>query len=181
MKHQYITGITVAASCFVIGAALAAQTNRATVKSPNGIALSEMKGYEAWQVIAPSQTNDGIKAITGNAVMIKAYRDGFPGNGKTVPDGAMMAKIEWAKKPNPASPYPVNVPDKLKSLSFMVKDAKRFPDTDGWGYAQFTYDPASDTLKPYGDAATSKTYCHPCHVKGATKARDFVYTNYPLR
>ena len=75
MKHQHVTGIAVAASCFVIGAVLAAQTNRATVKAPNGIALSEMKGYEAWQVIAPSQTNDGIKAITGNAVMIKAYRD----------------------------------------------------------------------------------------------------------
>jgi Cytochrome P460 len=31
------------------------------------------------------------------------------------------------------------VPDTLRNVGFMVKDAKRFPETDGWGYAQFDY------------------------------------------
>ena len=56
-----------------------------------------MKGYEGWQVIAPSQTEDGLKAILGNPAMIQTYKDGFPDNGRAVPDGAMMAKIEWSK------------------------------------------------------------------------------------
>ena len=36
-----------------------------------------------------------------------------------------------------ASPYFVMVPDTLKSVSFIEKDIKRFPDTHGWAYAQF--------------------------------------------
>lgn len=61
-----------------------------------------MKGYEGWQVIAPSQTEDGLKAILGNPAMIQTYKDGFPDNGRAVPDGAMMAKID-GRKANPAS------------------------------------------------------------------------------
>ena len=33
------------------------------------------------------------------------------------------------------SPYFVNVPDTLKSVAFIEKDTKRFPDTHGWAYA----------------------------------------------
>jgi hypothetical protein len=54
------------------------------------------------------------------------------------------------KKKNPESPYFVMVPDTLKSVSFIEKDSKRFPETSGWGYAQFLYDAASDTFTPYG-------------------------------
>jgi len=44
-----------------------------------------------------------------------------PENGRPVPDGAMVAKLEWSKKSNDASPYAVTVPDTLKSASFTVK------------------------------------------------------------
>ena len=58
MKHQHITALViVAASILVVSVVLAAQ-DRFTLKSPNGIAFSEFKGYEAWQVIAPSQPDD---------------------------------------------------------------------------------------------------------------------------
>jgi hypothetical protein len=60
----------------------------------------------------------------------------------------MIAKIEWSKKKNPESPYSVLVPDTLKRIGLMVKDSKRFPDTNGWGYAQFVYDAASDSFTP---------------------------------
>ena len=45
-----------------------------------------------------SQTEDGIKAILANPVMINAYREGIPGNGKPFPEGSMIVKIEWSKK-----------------------------------------------------------------------------------
>jgi hypothetical protein len=40
------------------------------------------------------------------------------------------------------------VPDTLHDVGFMEKDSKRFPDTGGWGWAEFNYDAASDTFTP---------------------------------
>jgi len=42
----------------------------------------------------------------------------------------------------------VDVPDTLADLFFMEKDSKKFPDTGGWAYAQFDYDPTSATFTP---------------------------------
>ena len=55
-------------------------------------------------MIAPSHTEDRIKAIVGNPVTIEAHSAGLPADGRAVPDGAMIVKIEWTKKPNTVSP-----------------------------------------------------------------------------
>ena len=175
MRNHATALMAFAATVLLVSAALTAQ-DRSTVKVPDGLALSEFKGYETWQVIAPSETDHGIKAIVGNPIMMKAYSDGIPANGKPVPDGAMMAKIEWTKKPDAQSPYAVTVPDTLKSLSFMVKDSKRYADTGGWAWAQFTYEADSDTLKPVGTGVACGYACHT-----AVKARDLVFTHYAKR
>ena len=186
MKHQHITTLVVA-SVFVVSVAVTGQ-DRFAVRSPNGIAFSEFKGYDAWQLIAPSEADVAlgcisapcVKAILGNATMIKALNDGIPANGKPVPDGAAMAKVEWARKSNSSSPYAVSIPGALNGISFMVKDSKRFPDTNGWGYATFAYDASSDTFKPSTTNPLSARACHGCHIGGA-KAHDFVYTSYAKR
>ena len=177
MNRRIMTASVIVAACtFTVPLAIAAAQDRLSVKVPNGLALSEFKGYDTWQTIAPSQTDEGLKAILGNSVMIDAYKAGMPDNGRSVPDGAMMAKLEWTKKSDDTSPYAVSVPDKLKSASFMIKDAKRFADTGGWGYAQFTYDSAADTFKPTG---TGSGCGYACHTR--VKARDFVFTHYARR
>ena len=159
--------------------ALAAQ-DRFTLKSPNGIAFSEIRGYETWQDVAVSQVDGGLKVIVGNDAMINAYRAGIPGNGKLFPDGSIIVKIEWSQKKNPESPYSVMVPDTLKSVSIIEKDSKRFPETSGWGYAQFLYDAASDTFTPYGsDSSFAKQVCYACHT--AVAAKDYIFTAYPRR
>lgn len=189
MKRQHIAAMGIAAaSVFVAGVALAAQ-DRFTLKAPNGIAFSEFKGYEAWQVIAPSQPDDGggcgstpagcVKVILGNPAMITAYSDGIPANGTSVPDGAVMAKIEWSKKHTPTPPYGATLPGTLREVSFMVKDSKRFPGTNGWGYATFEYDDASSAWKAFGDNPAFANKCHACHT--IVKARDFVFTSYAQR
>jgi len=193
MKRQHITFVVFAATLVVVGVMVAAQSqDRFTLKSANGIAFSEFRDYEAWQLIATSQPDDAggcgtskvgcTKAILGNATMIKAYRDGFPANGTAVPDGAAMAKIEWLKARNDSAPYGVTVSGAQTEVSFMLKDAKRFPDTNGWGYATFEYDGGSATFKPAKPttASNARSLCHGCHVAGA-KARDFVYTDYAKR
>jgi len=50
---------------------------------PGGLSFSEIRGYEDWQPVAPSLTDaqNVIRLIVANPVMIKAYRDGVPGNG----------------------------------------------------------------------------------------------------
>jgi hypothetical protein len=143
---------------------------------PDGLSFSEFGGYDAWQTIAPSATPEDIKSILGNAVMIQALKEGTPGNGKPVPDGAMMTKIAWVKHANPESPYAVDIPNALQSVSFMVKDAKRFAASGGWGYAQFTYDPKTDRFTPVGTGSACGFACHT-----RVKANDYVFTKYARR
>ena len=161
-----------------IGLTLFAQEaqDRYTLKIPDGLAFSEFRGYENWEDIAVSETEGSVKAILGNPTTIKAYRDGVPDNGKAFPEGVKFVKIEWVKKKNPVAPYFVEVPDTLKSLSFIVKDSKRFPNTHGWAYAQWEYDPASKTFK----ASVTGTECgYKCHTNVAS--RDYIFTAYPPR
>jgi hypothetical protein len=129
--------IVISVSAAVLASIALAAQDKYTVRVPNGLAFSEFRGYENWQDVAVSQTENGIKVILANPAMIKAYRNGIPGNGKLFPDGSKVAKIEWTSKKSAESPYFVMVPDTLKSVSFIEKDTKRFPDTHGWAYAQF--------------------------------------------
>jgi hypothetical protein len=173
--------IAAAVSFFMlIGGAVLADQDKYALVAPNGIAFSEFRGYEQWQDVAVSATESGIKAILANPVMIQAYKDGVPGNGKSFPEGSMVVKIQWYKAQNPVSPYSVEVPSTLKSVAFIEKDSKRFPNTSGWGYAEFDYDATSRTFKPYGsDSSFGQKVCYQCHTR--IKDRDFIFTNYPLR
>jgi len=160
---------------FLGSIALAAQDKYA-LQVPNGIAFSDFRGYENWEDVAVSQTETGIKVIVANPTMMAAYRDGLPADGKLFPDGSKVAKIEWTFKRNTVSPYFVNVPDTLKSVSFIEKDVRRFPNTHGWAYAQFTYDPAPDTFAPDVEGAECGYACHT-----TVAAKDYIFTTYPKR
>ena len=87
------------------GRAISAQ-DKYTVQVPNGLAFSEFRGYEDWQTVAVSQTEDALAAILANPVMIDAYRAGVPGNGKPFPDGSKIAKIHWKPKKSTEAPAP---------------------------------------------------------------------------
>jgi hypothetical protein len=177
MKNKDILAIavTMVLPAVLTSIALAAQ-DRYTVKVPDGLALSEFRGYEDWRNVAVSQVKDGIKVIAANPVMISAYRSGLPADGKTFPEGSKIVKIEWTQKQDSVSPYFVMVPDALKSVSFIVKDSKRFPKTHGWAYAQFDFDPVAQTFKP----SVTGTECgYACHTTVA--ARDYIFTSYPER
>jgi cytochrome P460 len=157
------------------GRAISAQ-DKYSVQVPGGLAFSEFRGYEEWQVIAVSQTGDLLVAILGDPEMIAAYQAGVPGNGEPFPDGAKMAKIHWNAKKSAEAPAPTMVPDTLHDVDFMVRDSKRFADSGNWGYAQFNYDAASDTFTPLGTGAACGFACHTI-----VKAKDYVFTAYPKR
>ena len=86
---------SVASAVFVLvagGLAVAAQ-DRSALKVPGGLSFSEFKGYQGWEVVAPSQTETSLKIIAANEVMMKAYRAGLPAKGKTFPEGSRVVKL----------------------------------------------------------------------------------------
>src|SRR5277367_1891159 len=111
MKSKNIQAIVIVVSLLASVSMALAQQDRYTVKALNGVSFSEFKGYEDWQDVAVSRTGGDVKAILANPVMIKAYREGIPANGKPFPEGSKIVKIMWFKKVNPVSQYPVEVPD----------------------------------------------------------------------
>ena len=167
----------------VLGGRAIPVQDKYTLKVPNGLAFSEFRGYETWQVVSISQDGSLVAAILANPVMIKAYLAGVPSKGKPFPDGAKMAKIHWNPKKMEVFPA-ATVPGTQHDVDFMVKDSKRFADSGGWGYAVFEYDAASDTFTPgtmadkppQGNDARCGFSCHT-----TVKSRDYVFTDYGYR
>src|SRR5262245_52063430 len=141
-----VPAIALGMTLAVQGSAAISAQDKYTVQVPNGLAFSDFRGYEDWQVVAVSQTEDLLKVMVANPTMIAAYKAGVPLNGKPFPDGSKIAKIEWKPKKSTEAPFSVRIPDNLQDIFFIEKDTKRFPDTKGWAYAAFDYDPASDTF-----------------------------------
>ena len=150
------------------------------LKAPNGIAFSEIRGYETWPFIAPSYRTDNneLRVILGNNAMIDSYKASVPGNGKPFSEGSVIVKIGWSERTSPVFPA-AHEPDILKRVEFIIKDTRRFPATSGWGYARFVYDEKSTTYKPYGKDASFVQECYQCHT--LVKDKDFIFTSYPLR
>ena len=181
-KTMLTIGIAVA-WIIVTGGWVISGQDKYTVKVPGGLAFSEFRGYESWQVISSSSDDTVVAVILGNPSMIEAYRSGIPANGQPVPDGARMAKIHWTRKPNPLFKGAV-VAGSLVNVDFMVKDRKRFADSGGWGYAVFDYNAATDTFTPGTTAGTppqgNDAKCgFACH--SSAKNRDYVFTEYGRR
>jgi hypothetical protein len=170
-----IGAITVALAV-VGGSAISAQDKYA-LQLPGGVAFADFRGYENWQLVSVSQTDDRLKVILANPTMIDAFKAGAPGSGKRFPDGSKIAKIQWKPKKSTEAPFAVNVPDTLADLFFMEKDGKRFPTTGGWGYAVFDYDPESDTFKT--DKTGTPNCGDRCHK--AVAAKDYIFHPYQRR
>jgi hypothetical protein len=162
-----------------------------SLQIPGGLSFSEIRGYESWQVVGPSFTDGAhvLRTIVANPVMIKAYQDGVPGNGKPFPDGSKITKLEWRPKTITDPPFsektPDTVPGDLVEVEFIIKDSKKFSDTHGWGYAMFDYSAASGTFSPatttshppVGHDAKCGAACH--EIAGAPK--DYIFTAYAKR
>jgi hypothetical protein len=115
-----------------------------------------------------------FRSQTHRLLQVPAYAGVSPGGPET-----HRTKVEWAKKHKSAPPYRVTEPGPLIEVSFMVKDSKRFPGTNGWWYATFRHDAASGTWTAFGDSPAFANTCHACHT--VVKGRDYVYTSYAHR
>jgi hypothetical protein len=180
-RTEMIAVVTVLVS--VLGISAASAQDKYTVKVPGGLAFSEFRGYENWELISISDNGTVMAATLGNPAMIRAYKAGFPENGKPFPDGSRMAKIHWVPMKSERS-LGARVPATLHDVDFMVKDSKRFKDSGGWGWGAFEYDTASHSFTPattadkppQGNDAKCGFGCHTLVQK-----RDYVFTDYQKR
>ena len=132
-------------------------------------------GYRDWKVVSVAHEagdlND-IRAILGNDIAIKAYREGkLP-----FPEGAIVGRIAWSHVPSEENnktfgrdqSFVAGSPTEFY-LQFMVKDSKKYAATGGWGYSSF-----NKNGKP-ADVGSMQS-CYPCHQ--LIKSRDFIFTRY---
>ena len=132
-------------------------------------------GYRDWKVVSVAheagELND-IRAVLGNDIAIKAYRDGkLP-----FPEGAIVGRIAWSYVPSEENNKTFGRDQSFVAgsptnayLQFMVKDSKKYAATGGWGYSSF-----DQNGKPTDEAAMKS--CFPCHQ--AIKDRDFIFSKY---
>lgn len=134
--------------------------------APNGIQLPV--GYEKWSLLAPSHRTDNntIRVVLGNDVAMEAAR---VGNTNPWPDGSILAKIVWKDAENPDWPKAV-APGDFVHAEFMIKDAGKFAETGGWGFARWK----GLNLAPYGDDASFVQECYDCHLP--VKENDYVFS-----
>ncbi len=184
MKNAIILLCMSLAASAVALIATAAPQDKYSLRVPNGLAFSEFRGYEAWQVISVSHNGDKLAVILGNPAMIAAYKAGIPGNGKPFPNGAKMAKIHWNTKKSDSEPGQPILPSTQHDVDFMVKDSKRFADSGGWGWGAFEFDPASASFRP-ANTSDEPPQEHDakcgfaCHT--LVKNKDYVFTEYGAR
>ena len=133
--------------------------------APNGIAI--YPDYMSWKVVSPSYREDKghIRVITGNETAVTALRAGR----KPLPDGSVLAKVAWKAEKHPNFPVAIE-PGAFVQVEFMVKDARKYKDTGGWGFARFV----GNELKPYGKDASFVGECFGCHVPVANN--DYLFT-----
>lgn len=182
-RIQTIAVVTALVSAWGGSASAQAAQDKYALKVPGGLAFSEFRGYEAWQVVSISQDGPVMAVILANPAMIEAYQAGVPGNGKAFPDGSRMAKIHYVPKKLETFPA-ATVPGTQHDVDFMVKDSKRFAESGGWGWAAFEYNAASHTFSPATTAAVppqgNDAKCgFACHT--IVKNRDYVFTDYQSR
>jgi hypothetical protein len=130
-------------------------------------------GYRDWRLISVAHEEgnlNDLRAIVGNDIAIKTYRDGkLP-----FPDGTIIARLAWSYVPLEESSKAFGHPQSFvagppkNGVQFMVKDSIKYASTGGWGFAQF------NDGKPV-DVAVHNT-CFSCHE--TAQVRDLVFTRY---
>ena len=112
--------------------------DRYTLKVPGGLAFSDFRGYEDWQVVGPSQTDaqNVMRVILANPVMIKAYRARYSGQRQALPRRLQDCQDRMETEKDYRRPFfrdhAGHSAGHLTEVEFIEKDAKRFADsTDG--------------------------------------------------
>lgn len=177
MKIKHPVGLAISAVMLTvltlsIAAAPAEQTAEESVSPVYGVHLP--KGYRDWQVVSVAHeagNNNDIRAILGNDVAMRAFREGI----RPFPDGTVVARLAYRYE---ASDQNNSIFGQVQSfvagpptnVQISVKDSKKYASSGGWGYGQFENGKANPNVELINT-------CFACHNK-LPRDRDFMFTNY---
>ena len=122
--------------------------------------------FKGWKPISTTDRGDNntFRFVLGNDVAVKAA---YSGKISPWPDGTRFAKVAWLQEPGPDG---LLHPGKFWQVELMEKGAKRYKDTEGWGWGRWR----GMDLKPYGKDADFVNECTGCHEP--VRGNDYVYT-----
>jgi Cytochrome P460 len=107
-----------------------------------------------------SGTLNELRAVLGNDVAIKAYREGT----LPFPDGTVLARPAWKHVQSPEFEA-ASIPGATTTVQIMVKDSKRYVATGGWGSGRFM------NGKPVDEAQHQTCWaCHEARAEGTTSS-----------
>ncbi|MGY4493606.1 cytochrome P460 family protein [Pseudomonas sp. TE3610] len=130
-----------------------------------GVSLPD--GYRKWELIAPAVEAaplNELRTVLGNDKAIQAYQSGQV----PFPDGTVLVKLAWKHVPSPEFD-PASIPGAATTVQVMVKDAKRYAATGGWGFGRFINGQPADE-------AQHQT-CFACH-QAKVQNHDYVFTRF---
>jgi Cytochrome P460 len=171
MKRICVLAFAAAAAACVIASALFSAGSADEEGSPVfGVKIPA--GYRQWELISVAHEAgelDDLRAVLGNAIAMKAFRDGT----LPFPDGTIIARVAWKHVPSAENNAVFGreqsfVAGPATNIQFAVKDLKKYAATGGWGFGEFKDGKPSDEAK--------HQTCFPCHEPA--KGRDFVFTRY---
>jgi hypothetical protein len=142
--------------------------NNTTVKPAlNGISF--IKGYGKWKALNTTDRfdNNTLRVIFGNEVAVKAVEEHHT---NPWPTGTIFAKVAWEQLIDADGKVHAG---EFKQVEFMIKDADKYKETAGWGWARWK----GMDLKPYGKTVLFANECVNCHHP--LKDNDYVFT-HPL-
>lgn len=150
--------------CLLAGTSIHCLANEPSHSPSHGIAYPV--GWQEWATIAVSHRNDNdtLRVILGNDVAVAAARSG---NISPWPDGAVLGKVVW-KATELESWQPAAAPGEFVHAEFMFKDAAKYAESGGWGWARWV----GPEQEPFDGGMQVCTSCHT-----PVKDRDWVFTD----
>ncbi len=136
----------------------------------NGIKFQDIKGFEnQWKLVTVRYRKDNqeLRFIYANKKAQKALEKGS----NSYPDGSTFAKVAYLAQPDPAFESSLS-PSQVRRFQFMVKDSKKYKESNGWGYALFN-DLGKINPEPEKDQIMA---CHSCH--SIIPERDYVFSTH---
>ena len=158
---------SLAALATLLGSSLAAQpstppSTSAPVPYPDGFRTwAHVKSAVTSPTHKSFATNGGFQHIYANAEAMAGYRT------RTFPEGAIIA-FEWLEMRDNNGAY---AEGPRRQVDVMVKDAKRFAATGGWGFQRFVKDSKTELA-----ASPTPQQCFACHEQ--LKKDDLVLSSY---
>lgn len=144
------------------------EINPDSVRSMNDVKFDDYKDFPAkWRLVTMRYRQDSgeMRVVYAN----EAAWQGLNSLNPKYPDGAAFAKIGAESSHDPSFTSSI-MPTSVSRVQLMVKDAKKYKDADGWGYALFD---SRGVVFPE-DVKTQTASCVACHR--LVPERDFVFS-----